>query len=92
MPPFRPPVTVARNAERALEVREAAPPSQRGLTAVGIARARDLGNRRNVSIVTLRRMLGYLSRHLVDKQGATWGERGKGWAAWHAWGGDAGGR
>ena len=45
MPPFRPPDTVARNAERALKVREAAPPSQRGLTAVGIARARDLGNR-----------------------------------------------
>jgi hypothetical protein len=92
MPPFRPPLGVARAAERALEVREAAPPSRRGLTPVGLARARDLSNRRNVSIATLRRMLGYLSRHLVDKQGETWSERGKGWVAWHAWGGDAGGR
>ena len=92
MPPFRPPLGVARNARRALEVRADAPPSRRGLTPVGIARARDLGNRRPVSIATLRRMLGYLSRHLVDKQGATWSEQGKGWVAWHAWGGDQGGR
>ena len=92
MPPFRPPLGVARNARRALEVRAKAVPSRRGLTPVGIARARDLGNRRPVSILTLRRMLGYLSRHLVDKQGATWSEQGKGWVAWHAWGGDQGGR
>lgn len=92
MPPFIPPQAVARNAKLALEVRGQAIPSQRGLTPVGIARARDLGNRRPVSIATLRRMVGYLSRHLVDKLGKTWEQRGKGWVAWHAWGGDAGGR
>lgn len=59
---------------------------------MGLARARDLSNRRDVSTETLRRMLGYLSRHLVDKQGETWSEQGKGWQAWHAWGGDAGAR
>lgn len=37
-------------------------------------------------------MLGYLSRHLVDKQGATWDDYGKGRQSWDAWGGDAGGR
>jgi hypothetical protein len=24
----------------------------------------------------------------VDKQGATWSQQGKGWQAWHGWGGD----
>lgn len=92
MPPFIPTRQIARNAERALEVRKAAPPSKRGLTSVGLARARQLKNRQPVSVATMRRILGYLSRHLVDKQGATWAERGKGWVAWHAWGGDAAGR
>lgn len=89
---FRPPAGVARAARRALEVRAEAPPSERGLTPVGIARAAQLGNRRPVSVATMRRMLGYFSRHLPDKQGATWGEQGRGWVAWHAWGGDAGAR
>lgn len=62
------------------------------MTAVGIARARDLSNRRELSTETLRRMLGYFSRHLVDKDAATWGEQGKGWQAWHGWGGDPGAR
>lgn len=35
-------------------------------------------------------MLAYFSRHEVDKEGATWDEQGKGWQAWHGWGGDAG--
>jgi len=90
--PYEPPKGVAAAARRALDVRAQAAPSARGLTPVGIARARDLGGRREVSLQTLRRILGYLSRHLVDKQGATWSERGKGWVAWHAWGGDAGAR
>lgn len=62
------------------------------MTPVGIARARDIKNRANLSVETVRRMLGFFSRHLVDKQGKTWGEQGKGWQAWHGWGGDAGAR
>jgi len=49
-------------------------------------------NREPMTIETLRRVLGYLSRHLVDKQGATWNDQGKGWQAWHGWGGDPMGR
>ncbi len=86
----KPPVAVASNAARALEVRAEKPPSQRGMTAVGIARARDLANRVAVSEETIRRMAAYFDRHEVDKQGATWDEHGAGWQAWNGWGGDEG--
>ena len=66
------------------------PPSERGGTEVGVARARDLANGRTVSPDTARRMKAYFDRHEVDKQGETWDEQGKGWQAWHLWGGDAG--
>lgn len=86
----RPPQGVADNARRALEVRARKPESERGMTAVGIARARDLANRVSVSEDTIRRMLAYFERHEVDKQGASWDEQGKGWQAWNGWGGDDG--
>ena len=81
---------MAANAKRALDVREGKPASQRGMTAVGLARARDLMNKRALSADTVRRMKAYFDRHEVDKQGATWDEQGKGWQAWNGWGGDAG--
>lgn len=87
---FRPPAAVAAAAARALERRAAAPPSQRGMTAIGLARARDLSNRRPVSLDTIRRMAEYFSRHAVDKKGATWEQYGKGRQAWDGWGGDPG--
>ena len=86
----KPPASVASNAARALEVRGEKPPSQRGMTAVGIARARDLANRVAVSEETIRRMAAYFDRHEVDKQGATWDDQGAGWQAWNGWGGDEG--
>jgi hypothetical protein len=85
-----PPESVAANARRALEVREGKPESQRGMTAVGVARARDLSNRKALSIDTLRRMVSFFERHEVDKKGETWDEQGKGWQAWYGWGGDEG--
>lgn len=85
-----PPKSVRDNAQRALDVRETKPESQRGMTAVGLARARDLANGRAVSVDTLERMVSYFARHEVDKKGATWGEQGKGWQAWQGWGGDEG--
>ena len=87
---FTPPQGVRDAGRRALEVRADKPPSQRGMTDVGVARARDLANGRELSPDTVRRMLNFLTRHEVDKQGATWDEQGKGWQAWHGWGGDAG--
>ena len=86
----RPPQTVADNARRALDIRAQKPESQRGMTAVGIARARDLANRVSLSEDTIRRMLAYFERHEIDKQGETWDEQGKGWQAWNGWGGDDG--
>ena len=67
----------------------------RGGTEIGIARARDISNRRNLPIETVRRMHSYFSRHEVDKQaeGFSPGEDGypsNGRIAWALWGGDAG--
>jgi hypothetical protein len=60
------------------------------MTPVGLARANQLANRDPVSLDTVQRMVSYFARHEVDKQGATWDEQGKGWQAWHGWGGDEG--
>ena len=87
---FTPPQGVRDAARRGLEVRASKPPSQRGGTEIGVARARDLANGRTVSPDTARRMKAYFDRHEVDKQGETWDEQGKGWQAWHLWGGDPG--
>ena len=85
---YRPTAGMASNARRALEVRASKPPSQRGMTAVGIARARDIQNRKELSPDTVRRMKAYFDRHEVDKKGETWSQQGKGWQAWMGWGGD----
>ena len=87
---FTPPEGAREAAKRALDVRETKPSSQRGMTSVGIARARDLSNGVKLSPDTVRRMLNFLTRHEVDKKGSTWDEQGKGWQAWNGWGGDAG--
>ena len=67
----------------------------RGGTAVGVARARDIINRQNLSINTVKRMYSFFARHEVDKQaeGFNSGEEGfpsAGRIAWGLWGGDAG--
>jgi hypothetical protein len=87
---FTPPQGARDAAKRALDVREGKPSSQRGMTPVGIARARDLQNGVKMSPDTVRRMKAFFDRHEVDKKGATWDEQGKGWQAWNGWGGDAG--
>jgi hypothetical protein len=38
------------------------------MTAIGLARARDLINGKQMSPKTVRRMLAYFTRHEVDKQ------------------------
>jgi hypothetical protein len=60
------------------------------MTAVGLARARDIQNKKALSPEIVRRMKAYFDRHEVDKQGATWDQQGKGWQAWMGWGGDEG--
>ena len=87
---FTPPQGAREAAKRALEVRAEKPESERGMTPVGIARARDLSNGKRLSPATVRRMLAYFQRHEGDKSGETWETQGAGWQAWHGWGGDAG--
>jgi HK97 family phage major capsid protein/HK97 family phage prohead protease len=67
----------------------------RGGTEVGIARARDISNGKNLSDDTVKRMFSFFSRHEVDKkaEGFRVGEKGypsNGRIAWALWGGDAG--
>jgi len=67
----------------------------RGGTEVGIARARDITNGKNLSNDTIKRMYSFFSRHEVDKkaEGFRPGEDGypsNGRIAWALWGGDAG--
>jgi hypothetical protein len=89
---LKPPVTVAEAARRGLELRAE---YGRGGTAVGVARARDLSNRREVSIETIKRMVAYFTRHAIDLE-APAAKRGNpgypsaGYIAWLLWGGDAG--
>jgi phage gp29-like protein len=87
---LRPTEEMAKNAANALEVRRAKPASERGMIAVGLARARDISNRVELSADTVKRMVSFFARHEVDKDGSTWSDQGKGWQAWHGWGGDEG--
>ncbi|OAN79421.1 hypothetical protein A8B78_11855 [Jannaschia sp. EhC01] len=85
-----PPSKVAENAAHGLDLREK---YQRGGTKIGVARARDLKNRRNLSPDTIDRMVNYFARHEVDKHGANFGNEedpSAGYIAWLLWGGDAG--
>ena len=87
---LKPTESMANNAKRGLELRAK---FGRGGTAVGIARARDLVNGRDLSPETVARMYSFFSRHEVDKQGKDWdnAERpSNGKIAWLLWGGDSG--
>ena len=87
---FKPPTLVALQAKRGLVLRAK---FGHGGTSVGIARARDLKNRRVLSPRTITRMYSYFSRHFVDKQGKNFFNKekpSKGYIAWQLWGGDAG--
>lgn len=89
---FSPPQGVRDEAAKGLEWRDE---YDRGGTEVGVARARDLSNGRNISPETAQRMASYFARHEVDKQGIGWepGQDGfpsAGRIAWALWGGDAG--
>jgi capsid protein len=89
---FRPTAALAVEAKRGLAWRDE---FNRGGTEVGVARARDLMNRANLSPDTIRRMNSYFARHEVDKQGEGFkpgqdGYPSAGRIAWALWGGDAG--
>ena len=79
-------------ARRGLEWRQT---YGRGGTEVGVARARDIVNRRRLSRTTVARMASFFARHAIDRraQGFRPGEPGypsAGRIAWALWGGDPG--
>lgn len=87
-----PTVAMAEEARRGLAWRKE---HGRGGTEVGVARARDISNRKDLSNETIGRMVSYFARHEVDKQGQGWspGEDGypsAGRIAWALWGGEPG--
>ena len=73
---FTPPAGVRAEAKRGLEWRDE---FNRGGTAVGVARARDLSNGKAISPDTARRMASYFARHEVDKQGKGFRPGDEGW-------------
>lgn len=89
---FKPPKGVQEEAAKGLEWRRE---YGRGGTEVGVARARDLSNGKNISPETARRMASFFARHEVNKQAEGWspGDDGfpsAGRIAWALWGGDPG--
>ena len=87
---FEPPQKVADEAEKGLKLREE---FDRGGTDVGVARARDLKNRKSLSPDTIERMVSYFARHEVDKKADDFGnddDPSAGYIAWLLWGGDSG--
>jgi tRNA nucleotidyltransferase/poly(A) polymerase len=101
---FKPPKGVADAAERGLELRQKASPSNRGgFTPAqaaeegigsGVQRAVNLKNRDTVSPDVIKQMVGFFSRHEknkdvpADKKAEPW--NAKGYVAWLLWGGDSG--
>ncbi len=89
---YEPTNEMAAEAELGLKWREE---YGRGGTEVGVARARDISNKRNLSFDTVQRMNSYFARHEVDKEAIGWEEGEEnfptaGRIAWQLWGGDAG--
>lgn len=87
---FTPPEEVALEAMRGLMLRHE---FKRGGTSIGIARARDLKNRRTMSPATIKRMVSFFARHEVDKRGKNFfnpARPSNGFIAWLLWGGDKG--
>lgn len=85
-----PPTVVSQQAEKGLKLREE---YSRGGTLVGVARARDLKNRKSISDTTIKRMVSFFARHNVDKRSKNWGDDenpSAGYVAWLLWGGEPG--
>ena len=93
-PGLIPPPEVAAAAKRGLELRET---FGRGGTSVGVQRARQLAERRSVSIRDIVKMSAFFARHAVDKASRShvWGDEknpSAGYIAWLLWGGEPGRR
>lgn len=83
---------MAANAKKGLELRER---FNRGGTAVGVKRARQIIDGGLMSDRDVKAMYSYFARHGVDKNGKAhdWGDENDpsaGYIAWLLWGGEAG--
>ncbi len=83
---YTPTGAMKSNAKKGLALRKK---HGKGGTAVGVARARDIINGKNLPIATVKRMHSFFSRHEGNQAG---GENDAGYIAWLLWGGDAGKR
>lgn len=89
---FKPTLRMAAAARRGLKLRAK---FGRGGTQVGVDRAHQLAQRRELSQADVISMHSYFARHAVDKDGKThaWNsdsDPSAGFIAWLLWGGDAG--
>jgi hypothetical protein len=93
-PGLIPPADVAAAAKKGLELREK---FRRGGTSVGVHRAQQLAERRDVSFRDITAISAYFARHEVDKASKSheWGDEtdpSAGYIAWLLWGGEPGRR
>jgi hypothetical protein len=89
-PDLTPTKAVADAAAKGLALREK---FGRGGTQVGVARARQLSERRALKPGDVKKMRAYFARHEVDKDAPKFSDRSDpsaGHIAWLLWGGDAG--
>ena len=89
-PNLTPTKAVADEAAKGLELREK---HGRGGTQVGLARGKQLAERRELKPEIVKKMRAYFARHKVDKRGKNFGDQDNpsaGYIAWLLWGGDAG--
>jgi hypothetical protein len=89
---FKPTLRMASAARRGLSLREK---FNRGGTQVGVDRAHQLSERRDLSEADVKSMYSFFSRHAVDKgtKAHKWNsdtDPSAGFIAWLLWGGDAG--
>ncbi|MYL99207.1 hypothetical protein GR702_15680 [Novosphingobium sp. FGD1] len=89
---FKPTLRMASAARRGLRLREK---FGRGGTEVGVERAHQLADRKDLSAADVKSMHSFFARHEVDKNTNTheWdsdSDPSAGFIAWLLWGGDAG--
>jgi hypothetical protein len=87
MATYTPTEAMSNAAKRGLKMREQSSPSNRGGTAVGLARANQFANREQVSLDVVKRTFSFLSRAAVYYKP---GENTPGTQAYLLWGGPAG--
>jgi hypothetical protein len=87
---FKIPASVSKNAQRGLDLHNK---FNKGGTDVGLKRAQQLIDGRELSEEDIKSMYSYFKRHTVDKQSKDFGDDqnpSKGYIAWLMWGGDEG--